>query len=84
MRGYGSKRSIGMLLILLLVGALIGSLLGDALGGLMPFLKESKALGFPATTIDLVVLTFTIGFTLKLNVASILGFFLAYLAYRRL
>ncbi|MBS4025001.1 MAG: DUF4321 domain-containing protein [Clostridia bacterium] len=84
MRGYNSKRSVGILLVLLLVGALIGSLLGDALGGIIPFLKDSKSLGFPATTFDLVVLSFTIGFTMKLNVASILGFFLAYIAYRRI
>jgi ABC-type antimicrobial peptide transport system permease subunit len=83
-RGYNSKKSVGILLVLLLAGALIGSLLGDALGGIIPFLQESKSLGFPATTIDLVVLTFTIGFTMKLNAASILGFILAYFAYRRI
>lgn len=79
-----SNRSVAILLVLLLVGALIGSLIGDALGHLMPFLQKSQSLGLPPTTIDLVVLTFTIGFTLKLNVASVLGFFLAYMAYRKL
>ncbi|MGF7186158.1 hypothetical protein GGQ84_002251 [Desulfitispora alkaliphila] len=80
----GSNRSVAVLLVLLLVGALVGSLLGDVLGDAIPFLKTTQSLGFPPTTIDLVVLTFTIGFTLKLNLASVLGFFLAYYAYRKL
>ncbi len=84
MRGYNSRQSVGVLLVLLLVGALLGSLLGDILGGYVPFLKESRSLGFSTTTIDLVILTFTIGFSMKLNLASVLGFFLAYIAYRRL
>lgn len=84
MKGYNNRRSIGILLILLLVGALIGSLIGQAFGNLAPFLNESKSLGFPATTFDLAVVTFTLGFNMKLNVASVIGFILAYFAFRHL
>jgi len=77
-------RSPIILLILLVVGALIGTVIGELLGGIIPFLHISESIGFTPTTLDLSFMQITFGFTMKLNLASALGLFLAYLMYKRL
>ncbi|PKM89354.1 MAG: DUF4321 domain-containing protein [Firmicutes bacterium HGW-Firmicutes-12] len=85
MRGYNAPKNPWILLILLIIGGLIGSLLGTAFGTSLPILNTSfQAIGLEATTIDLMVVKFTFGLLLKLNVASIIGFILALLVYFRL
>lgn len=76
------KRSIALLIVLLVIGGLLGSLLGIALSHVLPILdKGLPAVGFAPVTVDLSVLTFTIGMSLKFNVASIIGFLLALVFY---
>lgn len=85
MKGYSAAKSPWILLILLIIGGLIGSLLGTVLGGYLPVLNSSfQTIGLAPTTIDLLVVKFTIGFLLNLNLASIIGFFLALLVFFRL
>jgi hypothetical protein len=74
----------GILLLLLIVGSIFGSLLGEILKGSLPWLSYGQTVGLSPTTIDLASLTITFGMVLKLNVASILGFFLAFFIYTRL
>lgn len=82
MRSYQAPKSPWVLLILLVVGGLIGSLLGMAFGDVLPVLNIGfQPIGLAPTTINLLVVSFTIGVLLKLNVASIIGFLLALLVY---
>jgi hypothetical protein len=70
--------------ILLIIGSIFGSLLGELLSGTLPFLTYGRAVGLSPTTIDLASVTLTFGLMLKLNIAAILGFFLALFFYNRL
>jgi membrane protein YqaA with SNARE-associated domain len=80
-----SFKSPWILVILLIIGGLIGSLLGQTLGQYLPILKTGfQPIGLEPTTINLVVITVTFGFIIKINVASIIGFLLALLLYFRL
>lgn len=85
MRNYQASKNPWVLLILLVVGGLIGSLLGLAFGDVLPILNKGfQPIGLAPTTINLLVINFTIGVLLKLNVASIVGFLLALLVYFRI
>ena len=79
----GNSRSPWVLIILLLFGAIIGSIIGDVLGSTWAILKQSKSIGFPASTLDLHVIKITFGFLFSINLTSALGMFLAYIFYRR-
>ncbi|QGG47265.1 DUF4321 domain-containing protein [Heliorestis convoluta] len=86
MRTYrnGGSRKVSILIVILLTGAIIGSLLGEALRPVMPFLLLGKDIALSPTRIDLVALHFTFGFTIKLNLAGVLGLIGGYLLYRKL
>jgi len=76
-----------VLLLLLVVGGIIGSALGQLLVKIWPVLKilgEVYSVGLPVFTLDLKVFTFSLGFMLNLSIFTILGFIVAYLAYRKL
>lgn len=77
-------KSTGILLILLVFGSIFGSLLGDILSGSLPILSYGTKVGFNPTTIDLASISMTFGLTVKLNIASIFGFFLAFFIYNRM
>ena len=70
------------LLILLIFGCIFGSLLGEVLR--VPFLTYGRTIGLSPTTIDLAALTVTLGILVKVNVATIFGFFIALFIYTRL
>lgn len=78
------------LITLLIVGALVGALLGEVIrllfsGGIMEqVFSRGVSPGLSPTTLDLRVLSLTFGFTLRLNLASLLGIALALFVYRRL
>ncbi len=71
--------SLGFIVFVLLAGALVGSGLGEILGLIIPegvvrdFFVKSIEGGFGPTTLNVILLTFTIGFTIKLNVVGIVG-----------
>ncbi|MBN1543034.1 DUF4321 domain-containing protein [candidate division KSB1 bacterium] len=75
--------SLGWVLVTLLLGALMGSALGQVLGLVLPagvvkeFFLRSIAFGFSPATIDLSLITLTLGFTFQLNVIGVIGIILA-------
>ncbi len=77
------NKNPALLLLLVLIGILAGSVLGEALGGVLPFLKYAVKAGFPPVTLKLAdALSFTIGFSLKFNFATVLGVLAAIWGYR--
>ena len=77
-------KGTGILLILLIFGSIFGSLLGEILSEFLPFLNYGRTIGLNPTTIDLASITLTLGLILKLNIATIFGFFMAFFIYTRL
>jgi hypothetical protein len=83
--------SVVVLLAILVLGALIGSVIGEVIGALAPggSLEAIFARGIspgisPPAVLDLKVVTITLGATMRINLASVLGIALALLIYRRL
>ena len=73
-----------LLIIMLLTGAIIGGLLGQVLGGYLPILTSHKIYGLQPTTIDLGIVSFTVGFLLRLNLAGVIGLLFGYFLYRQM
>lgn len=86
MKGYDHYRSPWLLIVLLVLGGIFGSLVGQLLSGIpgLAFLSMGRSVGLPVTTLNLEVITFTVGFTFKVNLISFVGFFVAFAIYRRL
>jgi hypothetical protein len=83
--------SVAVLLVILILGALIGSVIGEVIATLAPggFLETIFSKGInpgisPPLVLDLKVITLTLGLTVKINLASLLGIVLALLIYRKL
>ncbi len=76
-------KSVWLLLLFLIIGSFIGSLLGQALGGALPWLNlSSRAYGLnPPLVLDFDLFTLTVGFTVRLTVAGVLGLILSLLVY---
>ncbi len=79
-----ASRSFGLLIILLVIGGILGTFLGQVFGDYLPFLKAGQVIGFEPFNINLVIMTITLGWTLKLNIAGIIGFFITLFIYYRL
>lgn len=76
-----------MLAIVIGSGALLGSVIAEALVGypVVSFLSRDIRPGLdPPLTLDLGVLTFTIGATIRLNLAILLGIIVAIWIFRLL
>ena len=73
--------------VVILAGAMLGSVVADALGQftyLAP-LGHSVAFGVdPPVTLDLRVVTLTLGFVVRLNLATVLGIIAAIYVFRAL
>ncbi len=73
------NRRLGALVLWLICGAVIGSLFGELLGLILPegvvhdFFLTSADIGIGPVTIDLAVVSFTLGFKLDINVTGVLG-----------
>lgn len=78
------KKSNFLLLFFILVGAILGGIIGEVFGVYLPLLNYGKSIGLEPSTIDLSLIKFTFGFTMKLNLAGILGIFIAILTFKRL
>ena len=83
--------SVAVLLVILILGALIGSVIGEVIGVLAPggyveaiFSKGISPGITPPAVLDLKVLTLTLGVTMKINLASLIGIVLALIVYRKL
>ena len=77
------KKSVGFIIFIIFIGALIGSALGEVLAFIIPagvvkdfFLKSITASIGPGTH-DLILLKFTLGFAIKLNITGVIGVFIA-------
>ena len=73
------KKSLGWIFLILLFGVFVGSALGEVLAYILPlgvvkdFFLRAAYFSLGPTTLNLLVMTFTIGFSFKLNVISVLG-----------
>lgn len=75
------------LLVLLVIGGMIGGWIGEALIKFWPvpaFLGKYNTIGISPIIIDLHTFSLTLGFTLNINLFSILGFIIAIFIFRRL
>lgn len=79
-----APKNLWVLIIFLVIGSIFGVLIGQSLEKYIPILNYGQSIGLEPTTIDLAAVTLTFGFILKLNVASIIGFFIALFFYSRL
>jgi hypothetical protein len=77
------KKSLGFIVLVLVLGAFIGSALGEVIGFILPagvvndFFTRAVIGGLGPTTLNLLIITFTIGFTFKLNLIGVVGIFIA-------
>ncbi|MGH7412433.1 MAG: DUF4321 domain-containing protein [Candidatus Methylomirabilis sp.] len=80
-----------VLLVILILGALIGTVIGEVIATLAPggVLEKIFSKGInpglsPPATLDLKVISLSFGFSVKINLSSLLGIGLALLIYRKL
>lgn len=82
-----STASWPVLLLLLVIGGIIGSAIGQLIIRIWPSLNswgQVYSIGLPQFTLDLQVFTFSLGFMLHVSIFTVIGFILAYLAYRKI
>jgi len=78
-----NTHTIGRIIIVIFLGAIVGGVLGEVIALLIPdgivheFFLRSVSFGFSPVTINLILITFTLGFTFKLNIIGVIGIFLA-------
>jgi hypothetical protein len=66
-------------LIIVIIGALIGTVVGELLAAYLPagavknFFLKSITFGLQPATLELQIITFTIGFIIKVNVLTVVG-----------
>jgi hypothetical protein len=82
------RKSFGYFLLVIVAGALIGTVLGEIIAFVIPdgvvkdfFLKSATAILGPGT-LNIIVMSFTLGFSLKLNITGVIGILLAAYAFR--
>ncbi len=85
------KKSGGYLLLFIFIGGLLGSVLGEILlvvspeGAVRSFFVVAPRLGLdPPVTVNLVLLKFTLGFLLKINLLGVLGMLLGAYLYKHI
>lgn len=83
--------SVIVLLVILILGALIGTVIGEVIATIAPggMLEKIFSRGInpglaPPATLDLKVISLSFGFSVKINLSSLLGIGLALLIYRKL
>jgi uncharacterized membrane protein len=82
------KKSAIFVIFIVIIGAMIGTALGEVIGILVPtgvvqdfFLKSASASIGPGT-LDIILLTLTLGFSFKINVMGVIGILIAAYALR--
>ncbi len=75
-----AKRRLGLVALVFFLGVIAGSVVGELIGIMLPegnVLRElfvtGKTFAVGPATVDLIVVGFTVGFTLKVNLISVLG-----------
>ena len=86
MYSKGGKNTLALFL-LILGGIVLGGFIGHYLGDIQYFewLKFGETFGFKTPfVLDFGVLSLTLGFAVRINVASIIGIIIAIFVYRRI
>ena len=85
------KKTGGYLLLFIFIGGLLGSILGEILqvvspqGTVQSIFGEALSLGLdPPVTVNLVLIKFTLGFLVKINLLSVLGMLLGAYLYKHI
>ncbi len=87
---YKVGKTLGLLLIIIIIGVILGGIIGEIIGILIPggkihqFFITGPALTLASSTWNLIVLTITFGFHLKINICSALGIIAAVFIFRRI
>ncbi len=75
-----AKRRIGLVALVFFLGVIVGSVVGEVIGLILPegnvmrnLFVSGKTLTVGPAELDLLVLTLTFGFSLKVNLISVLG-----------
>ncbi len=79
-----SSQSTLSFLLVLLVGLVLGGILGELLKDVVPILAYGKSIGFQPVTVDLSVIILTLGLTMQVNLAAIIGIMAAVFIFRKL
>lgn len=79
------NRNLALLIALAIIGVVLGSVIGDLLSDKIPLLAYSYPIGIKTPMhLDLSVIELTFGLVIDINIASVIGFLLAFLMYKRL
>lgn len=70
-------------MLVILAGSIFGKIIGGALSKYVPILNYGESIGFGPTSIDLNILSFTLGFKASMTVAGIIGIIIAIFVYRK-
>ena len=87
-RAGARQKPVWMLVTIVLLGMILGSAVGAALEHVLPdgvvkrFLVESVGWGREPRTLDLVVVTLTVGFRVSVSVMGVLGVVLSVYLFR--
>jgi|UniRef100_A0A7C3YRT6 hypothetical protein len=80
------SRKLGLTLFIIIVGGIVFGVIGEVIGLIIPESPVKKVIlkyiwvGFSPVTINLNIVSFTIGFHIKFNLLSVLGIiFLGYI-----
>jgi hypothetical protein len=77
------KKNLGFITLIIILGALIGSALGELIAYILPagvvkeFFLKSAAASIGPGTLNIIVLSITLGFSFKVNTIGILGIVIA-------
>lgn len=81
------KKGTLTFILILISGLVIGGLIGDTLGNIsfLSWLKYGKEIGLnPPFSLDLSFFSMQLGFTIKLNIAGIIGMLIAIIVYKKI
>ena len=84
-----AKRRIGLVALVFFLGVIVGSVVGELIGLMLPegnvmreLFVSGKEFKVGPLNLDLIVFTLTFGFSLKVNLISVLGIVLVALLLR--
>ncbi len=80
-------RSSWIIVFVMLIGLIIGTVIGSYCSGIsaLSWLNYGQVFGLTSPLVlDLGVIVLTLGLTIKINIASILGIMIAFLCYKLL
>lgn len=79
------NRKHSTLIIILIIGVILGSFIGDLFSDSVDILSKNYSIGMKSPLkLDLKVLDLTLGFNITINLASVIGFILALLIYKKI